>query len=598
MSRLCFINSRTDKTIYGFGATNTYWDVAAADSRVLTIDRDVTVQNQLRIEGGSTLTVSGNRTATLSGAGGSIFNAGFMNANPSFGNTLNYVISGAVGLDALSTAPVDVFNMAISGTLSLNGETLRTGNTGTITVGGTGTLNCGTGLVARYGALVANFVMSPGASIVVGSAAGITASGATGNIQTDTRTFPSTGNYTYTSSVAQVTGSGLPGTVAQLNAVNTPGVTLSGAVTVAGVVNLNNGFLALNGNGLTLGSAATFTRTAPGHVITFNGTVEAAVAKTAIAAPFTFHIGTATEYLPATVNPVSASDFNAGVFSPASSNAVPGGPAFAPADLVKFVNAIWKVDRTSGTGDADLTLGWTTALEGSSFTNYNDATVAMSRYNGTVWTPFIRNSGSNATNTVTATFNTFSPFLLGPVNLTLPVSFTAFNAVLENGRVRLNWSAQETDNLSHYELERSVNNSGFTKMRLVEAKRSGSTNAYLEFDAELLKGAHLYRVVAVGKDGDRRYSNTIRLNVSGRRLINILLNGDAAQLGIRFTGVEQGTYQLNVISAAGQVVYSRMLVHDGNDQTQLFRLAQSLPAGVYNVVLRGEGMQLNQSFVR
>src|SRR6185503_12263071 len=51
------------------------------------------------------------------------------------------------------------------------------------------------------------FTLSSGGGIRIGSTAGITASGPTGNIQnTGTRTFSTGANYTYTGSAAQVTG--------------------------------------------------------------------------------------------------------------------------------------------------------------------------------------------------------------------------------------------------------------------------------------------------------------------------------------------------------------------------------------------------------
>jgi hypothetical protein len=594
-SRLSFINSRANKTIYGFGATNDYWDVTSADSRILTIDKDIIAENQLRIEGGSSITPSGDRIITMDGTTGTILNNGLMNANPGFGNTLNYVFSGTVGIDAASASNIDVYNLTISGTLNLNGETLRTGNNGTITVSTTGVLNCGTGLLGEYSG-VSSFATAGSGSLIIGSASGITSSGATGNIQTDNRTFSTSGIYTYTSAGTQVTGNGLPATVAQLNAVNTPGVTLSNPVAVSGSVNLNNGFISLNGNNLTLNGAA-FNRTAPGHVITYNGVTPSSVNRTSISAPFTFHVGTATEYLPATVSPASTSDFNTGVYSPASSNGVAGGPAFSSGTLASLVNAVWNIDRAAGTGNCDVQLGWTSALEGSTFASFLNTQIGISRYNGTAWTTFVQNSADNTANTVTATFNTFSPFLIGPFNVSLPVAFTSFNGVVENGKVKLTWAAQETDNLSHYEIEESENSINFTKMRLVERKDQSGYGNYISFDEELLQGANYYRIAAVGKDGDRRYTPVIRINtVKNNKLFQLFNSG--SQLGLRLNGIPKGNYQVNIVSGNGQVVYNQRLVYNGTDQVQMINLNSTLPAGVYNVVLRGEGKIYNQAFIK
>jgi hypothetical protein len=92
-----------------------------------------------------------------------------------------------------------------------------------------GTLSCGTNIVSGAG----SFVLSPGATLGIGNANGITAAPtATGNIQTTTRSFDTAANYIYDGSVAQVTGSGMPPTVNNLTVNNSSGVTLSGATTI------------------------------------------------------------------------------------------------------------------------------------------------------------------------------------------------------------------------------------------------------------------------------------------------------------------------------------------------------------------------------
>lgn len=375
-------------------------------------------------------------------------------------------------------------------------------------------------------------------------------------------------------------------------------ITINQPVTVTGSVVLNNGFIQLSGNNLTL-NGATFNRTAPGHVITFDGTDANAVLRNNINAPFTFEVGTATEYTPATLSPSVASDFNVGVFTPTSSTGVPGDPDFTPGQKLLLINANWDINRTAGSGNVDVTLNWTSALEGGSFSSIPDANIGISRYNGTLWENFIQNSASNATNTVTATFSSFSPFIVGPVSGALPVTFTSFNGVVENGKAKLSWAAQETDNLSHYEMEQSANSISFKKIRSIERKDLSGSGNYVSFDDDVLTGAKYYRIAAVGKDGDRRYTQTLRLNNGkSKNFLQLFTTADGSQLAIRLNGIQKGNYQMTVISSNGQVVFNRNLVHNGSDQTQMINLSRTLSSGVYNVVIRGEGQVYNQSFIR
>lgn len=603
-NRLCFINSRQTETIYGFGAGNSYWDVASADGQVLLVDKNLSISNQLRIEGGSTWRPVGDRTIAFVDINASISNFGFMDANPSFGNTMNYEVNGIAQVTPGSN-PIDVYNMTINGIFNMNNVDLRTGNFGTITVSTFGSLACGTGIVGTY-AGTSSFVMLGNANIGLSSPDGITlAPAATGNVRTTNRTYSGTGGYAYGApsgnTLSQVTGNGLPSTVRILAAANGNSLTLSAPVTVSDQLVINNNNINLNGNNLTLGASATFSRTAPGHVITYNGSTPAQVVKSNISSAFTFHVGTGVNYTPVTLTPVNTSTFSVGVYSPASSNGVAGGPAFSAGDLAKFVNAVWNIDRSAGTGDVDVKLDWAAALEGSTFTGLTNAQLGISRYNGTNWLTFIQNSGTgdNTLNTVTATFDAFSPFLVGPANLTLPVSFTAFNGRIENGKARLNWTAEESDNLSHYEVEKSTNGASFGKALEVARGNNSGRGSYTALDANLTKGANFYRVVAVGKDGDRKYSATIRLNAAGGpKSMLVLPAADASQLALRFNGMESGTYLLNVVNSNGQVVYSRNVVLNGAEQTQVVDLGKALPAGVYHVVLKGRQEQFSRAFVR
>lgn len=600
-SRLCFINSRQAETIYGFGATNSYWDVASADGQVLLVDKDLIIANQLRIEGGSTWRPSGDRAVVFAGTTGTISNLGFMDANPSFGNTMNYVVNGIVQI-ATGSNPVDVYNMTVNGIFNMNNVDLRTGNFGTITVSNTGSLGCGTGVVGTY-ASTSSFVMLGNANIGLSSPDGITlAPAATGNVRTTNRTYSGTGGYAYGApsgnTLSQVTGNGLPATVRVLAAANGNALTLSAPVTVTDQLVINNNNINLNGNNLTLGTSATFSRTAPGHVITYNGSSPAQVVKSDISSAFTFHVGAGSEYLPVTVTPSTNSTFSVGVFNPAATNGVAGGPAFAPAILNNLVDATWNIDRSAGSGATDVTLSWPAALEGAGFATQPNGAIGISRFSGT-WSGFLATSADNTTNTVTASFSSFSPFIVGSSASALPVTFTTVNGRIENGKARINWAAEESDNLSHYEVEKSTNGASFGKALEVARGNNSGRGTYTALDASLTNGANFYRVVAVGKDGDRKYSTTIRLNATGgKKAMLVLPAADASQLALRFNGMESGTYLLNVVNSNGQVVYSRNLVLNGAEQTQVLDLGKALPAGVYHVVLKGQQEQFSRGFVR
>ncbi|MEQ9308789.1 MAG: T9SS type A sorting domain-containing protein [Balneolaceae bacterium] len=107
-----------------------------------------------------------------------------------------------------------------------------------LVVGAGGTLTTGTKNITGAG----TFEVTTG-TLEIGSVGGISATGATGNIRTTTRTFSNSGSYTYNGSSAQVTGSGLPTSVNNLTINNSTGVTLDSNIEVIGTLALTSGSL-------------------------------------------------------------------------------------------------------------------------------------------------------------------------------------------------------------------------------------------------------------------------------------------------------------------------------------------------------------------
>ncbi len=127
--------------------------------------------------------------------------------------------------------------VTISSSTSIVGQTsVEVKASSKLVVGSGGTLTTGPKTITGLG----TFEVTTG-TLQIGSNMGISASGATGNIQTTTRTFGASGNYIYNGSSAQITGTGLPSTVNNLTINNSSGVTVNANLTVSGILTLTNG---------------------------------------------------------------------------------------------------------------------------------------------------------------------------------------------------------------------------------------------------------------------------------------------------------------------------------------------------------------------
>jgi len=177
-----------------------------------------------------------------------------------FNGAANYTYSGAIvqvtgnALPATLTGAISFTNTNASGTSRSNNIVVN--SPGTVTV--TGALACNTFVISGTG----SFALSLGSTLLTANAAGISATGTSGSIQTAVINYNVGANYIYYGSVAQVTGTGLPSTIVSLYIQNSSvaGVNLTDPVSLNGILTLSNGIFCLNGNVLTLPSGRTIVR--------------------------------------------------------------------------------------------------------------------------------------------------------------------------------------------------------------------------------------------------------------------------------------------------------------------------------------------------
>lgn len=136
----------------------------------------------------------------------------------------------------------------------------------------------------------------------------------------------------------------------------------------------------------------------------------------------TIPMGTPANYLPVTLNPVTSSSFVITVFEGITSNGLINGSPLSPAQKQSVVNAVWNIDRINGAGDAGLILGWTTALEGSTFTSLPDSDIGIIYNNGSSYS-LPTGTGDNTTNTATTTVSVFGAYAVGAVPPSQPFVF-------------------------------------------------------------------------------------------------------------------------------------------------------------------------------
>ena len=233
---------------------------------------------------------------------------------------------------------------------------------------------------------------------------------------------------------------------------------------------------------------------------------------------FTFPVGDGGIFRPIAISaPSSATDeFTASFFHTAHPF---GGTATYSAPLVAVSTCeYWTLDRTAGTSNVFVTLGWQTVDCPAPYIT-DPTTLHVARWNGTQWVSHGQGSftGSSAVGTVTsaAVVSSFSPFALGSTTLSnpLPIQLLDFAALPQASGVELLWRTASEINSDYFAMQRSATGIEFeTIAQVPAAKFSQSTLQYSYHDKHPLVGISYYRLKMIDQDGTAEFSKVVLLN--------------------------------------------------------------------------------------
>ena len=209
-----------------------------------------------------------------------------------------------------STPPnVNYFNVELNSTganvAALNANVVAQagfGIVGTMNVNSPTCFQLASGFTITDAGATSSFNLNVGATLKYGGTITPTASGATGNIRTDTRTFPTNASYGFVGSPSptQTTGTGLPSSMINMymdKDASTDFVTLTNPTTVTGALTFYKGKLDIAANTLSVGSAGSITgASAIDYVVT--SSTGNLIRNIGGSGTFTYPIGSATAYNP------------------------------------------------------------------------------------------------------------------------------------------------------------------------------------------------------------------------------------------------------------------------------------------------------------
>jgi len=215
----------------------------------------------------------------------------------------------------------------------------------------------------------------------------------------------------------------------------------------------------------------------------------------------------------------------------------------------------WQINKISG-GSAQVQLNWNTSKVG--FPAY-----PLGGIRAAVFTSAWNDVGGNATGSVTTSGTITSNALItigragiGSGSYAVPMKFLTLTANRETEDVRVQWRTAEELNVSHYDIQRSIDGRNFEAVGSAAA-HNGAQQAYIHLDRKAPASRLYYRVRSVDLDGSVSYSIIVSVSALEENG-GLILAGNPVKGVIRLTatGTAGGTYSYLLVNAVGQVCQS------------------------------------------
>ena len=487
------------------------------------------------------------------------------------------------------------------------------GNTTTIN----GTLQCDNFVLDGS----ASFVLSPAATLKMGSANGIAVSGASGNIQNTgtTRSFDVAANYEYNGTFAQITGTGLPSSVKSLTLNNSAfeTITLTNSVNIDDSLSLQKGFLLTTSAIILNLRDTTVIGSVNSNFNTFGSVNNIGWERSFVKGPVRIDISsTADKWIP--VGKIAGTDT---LFAPvklAKDNANPVADTVeyfatvytdtaADAGTIKRVSNVeyWKINCNSTflpDLKAKITLSWRPKSGVGDGVNNAQALddLVIAHYLDAGSSPFLwyieggdlgimpKGSGSTVNYGILSTIQSNSPYtdaLTSPYftlasksffNL-LPLKLLSFSGYASARAITLNWKTAEERNVENFELQKSTDGNNFYPLTTTPAFNSIGVNTYSETDINPLNGFNYYRLKIKDNTQKITYSPVTKIKFENQAVINLYPNPVKDKLTLSHDKAGNFTF-VKIVSVSGTEMFTQKII-SGQQQSVLD--LNNLPGGWY-----------------
>jgi len=356
-------------------------------------------------------------------------------------------------------------------------------------------------------------------------------------------------------------------------------ITLNKPITINGILTLTDG--RVNTDAVNLLTIAAGGSSSAGNSSSF---INGPMAKSGNSS-FIFPIGNGSRFEPLGIGtPTSSSTLMAQYFSNSFSNVTT--MAGSPSPVLNDVSSLeyWQLLRTTGSGDAAITLYWKDAA----FSQINDCSdLRVASWNGSGWQnnnnvcnttgtdcPSPSTGSGNILTNTTVSLSATNVFTFGSLSSlvnTLPVSLGSFNAECSDRNVLVEWTTLSEINHESFTIERKINSGEFIPIGVVKGTGNSGKMLHYEFIDKIAdlnspeSSIIYYRLILTDQNGKTEYSKIIPLthcfeNGKGVSLYPNISNGT-----LHIKGSINEINQLTLFDFSGKVVYQSLITSNQTD---------------------------------
>jgi hypothetical protein len=467
--------------------------------------------------------------------------------------------------------------------------------------------NLGSSIITGSG----TFDLEADGEIQIGHANGITASSASGNIQvTGTRTFSTSGYYTYSGTGSQVTGDGMPTTVKNFTINNNSGVALTQKTSISGTFYLTTGVLTTPSDTIIVGTSTATIGTVSRTNGMVNGVVKRWFRNTTVS-NVEFPMGVGGYYQPIFISYTGA-PAGSGTIATTFTAIDPGKNGFNIIDagdtLVNIGYGLWETNQGNGMNNGTFSLDITaTALATVSDptklhlirrTNSSSAWAASGTHvagTGTSAVPIAHRTGLLTHGQWGIASGSTNP---------LPITLLSFTAKKNDRKVDLKWSTASEINNDYFLVERSSDGINFTELMMKDgAGNSTVTRNYFVEDLAPLNGINYYRLSQTDFNGVTSYSDIESVDFGAEasspiNLFSIYPNPFNSGFKIAFTATRDADATFMLMNSNGSKIAEHKIQAQSGYNTYEYKQENELSPGIYFGYLMVGETKLSQQILK